>query len=313
MASRRNRATNAVSFDLEHWHSATLLRPELADPVDHVTESVRTVLRLLERHGIRATFFVVGELASEYPELIARIAEAGHELGSHGHTHTPLTELSPESFERELAASVDAIRAAAGVRPAGFRAPNFSVGAGTDWAFDVLEANGFRYDSSVFPVKTPMYGVNGAPVAPYPIRSEAPFDPPDRPTDGDDLVEFPLTVTHPTLRVPVAGGFYARFTPLAVLERCLEAVNGRGRPANLYFHPWELNPAVKTDEPSLYRRVVSFYGIERLQAKLDRLFDSFEFAPVAEVLDENVPTFSPPAEPGAEGDRPKSATASGGR
>lgn len=312
MASRRNRATNAISFDLEHWHSATLLRPELADPVDHVTESVRTVLRLLERHGIRATFFVVGELASEYPELIARVADAGHELGSHGHTHTPLTELTPESFERELAASADVIQAAAGVRPVGFRAPNFSVGTGTDWAFDVLAANGFRYDSSVFPVRTPMYGVDDAPVAPYPIRSEAPFDAPERPTDGDGLVEFPLTVVHPTLRVPVAGGFYARFTPLAVLERCLEAVNERGRPANLYFHPWELNPEVKTDEPSLHRRVASFYGIERLEAKLDRLFDTFEFAPVAEVLDEYVPTFSP-ADPGGGSVGSRSTAASGGR
>lgn len=312
MAGRRNRVTNAVSFDLEHWHSATLLRPELADPVDHVIESVETVLRLLDRHGIRATFFVVGELASEYPDLIARIAEAGHELASHGHTHTPLTELTPDAFERELVASSDAIQAAAGVRPTGFRAPNFSVDAGTDWAFDVLEANGFRYDSSVFPVRTPMYGVSGAPVAPYPVRSEAPFDAPDRPTGGDDLVEFPLTVAHPTLRVPAAGGFYARFTPLAVLERCLGAVNERGRPANLYFHPWELNPEVKTDGPSLHRRFVSFYGIDRLEAKLDRLFDAFEFAPVAAVLEEYVQAFSAAA-PGAGSDRAQSAAAPGGR
>lgn len=292
MAVCRHEATNAISFDLEHWHSATLLKPALTDPVDHLTESVKTVLELLDRHGVRATFFVVGEVAADYPGVIDRIADGGHHVASHGHTHTPLHELSPEAFDRELAASAEAIETAAGVRPTGFRAPNFSVDGRTDWAFDVLEANGFHYDSSVFPVRTPMYGVPDAPVEPYPVQPEAPFEAPTQPPYDDDLVEFPLTVAHPTLRVPVAGGFYARVTPLAVLEHSLSRLNDRGVPANLYFHPWELNPAVKTDEPSRYRRYVSFYGIERLEAKLDRLLGSFAFAPVATVLEEYEPSFS---------------------
>lgn len=295
------RPTNAVSFDLEHWHSATLLRSAVDDPADRVVESTSTVLELLRRHDVRATFFVVGEVAAEYPELIERIGDAGHELGSHGHTHTPLHDLSRESLDRELAASTEAIEAAAGVRPVGFRAPNFSLDEETEWAFEVLEANGYRYDSSVFPARTPMYGVRDAPVEPYPVAPESPFREPAAPPDGG-LVEFPLSVAHPTLRVPVAGGFYARVTPAAVLDYCVDALNDRGVPANLYFHPWELNPEVKTDAPPLLRRFVSFYGIERLEAKLDRLFTAHDFAPVGEVLAERASSF-PGAGPTDETDR----------
>jgi polysaccharide deacetylase family protein (PEP-CTERM system associated) len=292
--------TNAVSFDLEHWHSATLLRSAVTDPVDRVVASTSTVLELLRRHDVRATFFVVGEVAAEYPDLIRRITDAGHELGSHGHTHTPLSELSREAFDRELAASAEAIEAATGVTPAGFRAPNFSVDEGTEWAFEVLEANGYRYDSSVFPARTPMYGVPDAPVEPYRVRTEAPFRKPDVPPD-EGLVEFPLSVAHPGLRVPVAGGFYGRVTPAAVLDYCVGALNERGVPANLYVHPWELNPAVKTDAPPLFNRLVSFYGIEGLEAKLDRLFEAHDFAPVGEVLAERASS-SPDADRETEPD-----------
>lgn len=173
---------NVLSFDVEHWHSATLVRDAVTDPEDHIEDSVEIVLDLLADHDVRATFFVVGEIARTHPDLVARIAAEGHEIGSHGDTHRPLFELTPEEFATELARSTAAIRDATGTTPVGFRAPNFSVTPRTHWAVEALDATQYRYDSSVFPVRTPMYGVSGAPVRPYPLdrthrsRSGGPTD-----------------------------------------------------------------------------------------------------------------------------------------
>lgn len=267
-------ARNVLSFDLEHWYTATLLRDEVSEPIDRIEASVGIVLDLLRRFETRATFFSVGEVVEKYPELIRAIAEDGHEIASHGHTHTPLFELSPETFREELESSATAIEDATGARPDGFRAPNFSVTPRTRWAFDALEAAGYRYDSSVFPVRTPMYGVRGAPVRPYRVDPRRPFEDVD---GGDGLLELPLAVFHPRVRLPTAGGFYARLLPTAVLRRGIRNLNRQGIPATLYFHPWEFDPKVRTAEPPLHKRFVSFHGIERTEEKLAELLSTFEF------------------------------------
>lgn len=285
--------TNALSFDLEHWFTATLLREETTDPTVHVERSTEIVLDLLDRHDVTATFYTVGEVAENYPDLIARVANAGHEIGSHGHTHRPLFELTPEVFREELDRSSDALEAVVGERPRGFRAPNFSVTPRTEWAFETLVDAGFAYDSSVFPVKTPMYGVRGAPLAPYAVDLDAPFSggPSPRP---DALTEVPLAVFHPRVRLPIAGGFYARVLPARVVKRGIKTLNANGIPATLYFHPWEFNPAVAgelTDVPA-HARFISGHGIGTLAAKLESLLEAVEFGPVEDVIGEamNDPT-----------------------
>nr|WP_135305895.1 polysaccharide deacetylase family protein [Halomicroarcula amylolytica] len=275
-------SSNALGFDLEHWYTATLLSESVSDPTDHVESSVDIVLGLLSRHDVRATFFVVGEVAATYPDLVARIADAGHELASHGQTHTPLFDLDRAQFADELRQSRIAIREASGVEPAGFRAPNFSVTEETAWALDVLQESNYEYDSSVFPVRTPMYGVSGAPRRPYVVERGSPFT--AGAAGGDGLLEFPLAVAESRYRFPVAGGFYARVLPTRLLERGIRRLNRRGIPANLYFHPWEFNPAVQTSEPPLKARLISFYGLGRLSDSLESLLKSFELAPVGRVL-----------------------------
>lgn len=275
--------TNAISFDTEHWHSATLLSDEVDDPADHIEESLDIVLRLLERQDVEATFFVVGELAAEYPDLIGSIADAGHEIASHGHTHTPLFDLTPDEFEAELTNSARAIEDATGVEPLGFRAPNFSVTRETKWAFRVLEASDYRYDSSVFPVKTPMYGVLGAPNRPYRVALDDPFSASPA-VSPSELVECPLSVADARFPMPIAGGFYARVLPVSVLEGGVRWLNRNGVPANLYFHPWEFNPNVRID-CSMPKRFVSFTGIEKTERKLERLLAAFDFGSVRDMLE----------------------------
>ncbi|WP_248905682.1 polysaccharide deacetylase family protein [Halocatena marina] len=279
----RSPVENVLSFDLEHWYSATLLRDAVTDPTERIEESVEIVLDLLARRGVKATFFVVGEVARDHPELVAQIAADGHEIGSHGHTHRPLFELTREQFSHEIERSTAAIQDATGTMPVGFRAPNFSVTPRTQWAIAVLEASEYQYDSSVFPVRTPMYGVTGAPVRPYSIDPTAPFE--DRPADHA-LVELPLAVFHPRFKLPVAGGFYARLLPTQLLQRGIRTLNARGLPATIYFHPWEFNPAVKTPSVTAHKRFVSFHGINRLKSKLETLLDTFTFTTAASVARE---------------------------
>ena len=269
---------NVLSFDVEHWHSATLLSDAVTEPESHIERSVDIVLDVLDAHDVRATFFVVGELAREHPDVVARIADTGHEIASHGHTHRPLFELDREAFVTELDRSATAIHDVTGTAPVGFRAPNFSVTRRTRWAIEVLEAAGYRYDSSVFPVRTPMYGVSGAPIRPYRPDATAPFEEHE---DGGRLVELPLAVFHSRFRLPVAGGFYARLLPTWLLRRGIATLNARGLPATIYFHPWEFNPAVgtavnRTSVPAT-ERFVSTHGIDRLRATLKALLDEFRF------------------------------------
>lgn len=282
----KGNTTNTISFDLEHWHSATLVSPEVEDPVDRIEESVDIVLDLLSRHGASATFFVVGELADDYPDLVRRVGEEGHEIASHGHTHTPLFDLTPGEFETELSQSAAAIRRASGREPIGFRAPNFSITRETEWAFPVLESSEYAYDSSVFPRKTPMYGVSDAPLRPYRVATDSPFEHVRNEQTGDGLVEFPLAVLDTPVRIPIAGGFYTRMLPAAVLERGIRRLNRHSIPATLYFHPWEFNPDVSYQDVSPHKRFVSSYGIDGLEDKVDRLLKAFDFETVEERLPE---------------------------
>lgn len=274
---------NVLTFDLEHWYTATLVRSAVSNPTDHLRESVNRVRSLLAAHDTTATFFVVGDVAEQYPDLLAALAADGHDLASHGQTHTPVFDLDRASFREELIDSRDAIETATGQSVAGFRAPNFSITHETAWAFDVLSEVGYAYDSSVFPVKTPMYGVSGAPLAPYRIDPQTPFSV-SAAAASSGLIEAPVAV-HPRFRVPVAGGFYARVFPTRVLEWGIRALNDRGYPAVLYFHPWEFNPAVRSAEPPLHARAVSYVGIDRLEAKLARLLERFEFDSMTPLLD----------------------------
>lgn len=275
---------NTLTFDVEHWHSATLIDPYVEDPIDRLEESIAIVLDLLDRHDVSATFFVLGEVAEEHPDLVRRIADAGHELASHGHTHTPLYGLTVAEFEDELVRSAAAIERASGLAPIGFRAPNFSIDRETSWAFGVLGASEYEYDSSVFPLRTPMYGVSGAPIHPYRVDFDAPLTATNSDRNPSDLVEFPMAVLDTPVRVPIAGGFYVRMLPLRVIEWGIRRLNEHGYPATVYAHPWEFNPNVHTDAVAPHKRFVSFHGIGDMRAKFDRLLRRFEFGTIASVF-----------------------------
>ncbi len=275
----------ALTFDIEDWHHPELVRARVpaGDTRSVVRPGTERILDLLRRHGVRATFFILGDVAARHPDLVRRIADEGHEIASHGYSHTPLWNLDPEGFRRELRDFRAAIRAALGDDPSvGFRAPTFSLDRSTAWALEVLTEEGFAYDSSIFPMRVQLYGVADAPLGIYrPANADlARHDPTGR------LVEFPVAVHRmPGMSLPVAGGFYLRALPSFVFEGALDAVIAH-RPAVLFIHPWECVPDVPRVRLGAVSSFVTYLNLGGVINKLDRLLTRHHCLPMVEILEQ---------------------------
>jgi polysaccharide deacetylase family protein (PEP-CTERM system associated) len=193
-----------------------------------VVENTRAYLSYFKKWEVRATFFVVGEVARRYPRLIGEIIEAGHELACHGDVHLQLDKLSPQEFYSDMQRNLAALKDAAGCQIVGFRAPTFSLTARTAWAHEVLADLGFTYSSSVLPAKNPLYG--------WPEFGAA-----ARKLTGG-IWELPVTLyTLPGLSVPMAGGVYFRVLPFFLSKWAIRKSIGEGRSVVTYFHPYDID------------------------------------------------------------------------
>ncbi len=273
------RVRNALSIDLEDWfcvHNLShVIRKEDWDKCElRVGESTRRILRLLEKHDTRATFFVLGWVAERLPDLIAEVEAGGHEIAVHGYNHLLLTEITPAEFDEDLARAVEVIKGCGVKQPLlGFRAPSFTVVEKTrPWALETLERHGFRYDSSVFPVGFhPDYGVADAPLVPYRITEQ--------------LYEFPMScLDFYGRRLPFSGGGYFRLFPYAYTRFCMRRCNAEGRPAVFYLHPWELDPGQPRIKLPALKQFRHYNNLDRTEARLDALLGDFEFTTIREVL-----------------------------
>ena len=263
----------ALSFDVEHWYDATLVtepgphaRPEYAE------READWVLAFLAEHDARATFFVLGRLASELPALVRRVADAGHEIACHGWSHALAGELGPEAFGRAARDGRALLQDLSGQEVRGYRAATWSIGPATTWASEALVAAGFAYDSSVFPMRTPLYGVPGAPRRPYRIATAA-----------GEIVELPPAVARfGPLAVPLAGGIYWQVVPLAVVRYGLRRL---GAPGVLYAHPWGIAPAGWTlpRQTPLGVRLAMVGGIGRSRRVLRALVEAAPVRPLGEL------------------------------
>lgn len=263
---------NALTVDVEDWPQSTLDR---SLPITRrFVRSTVALLALFARYRVRATFFVLGKAAEAFPAIVPLIAAAGHEVASHGYSHQPVWDLTPAEFAADLRRARAIIEPLAGQALVGYRAPDFSIGLRNLWALDVLRDEGFRYDSSIYPIRNPRYGVPGAPLAPY--------------TVVDGLIEFPLaTVTLGGTRWPVAGGGYLRLAPYAITRWALRRINAEGRPGIVYLHPYEIDPTELDELPyriALKLRVTQGLNRHQTRAKLHALLRDFSFVPAREVL-----------------------------
>ncbi|HEX5437710.1 MAG TPA: XrtA system polysaccharide deacetylase [Gemmatimonadaceae bacterium] len=249
-------------------------RSQWASYPSRVASTVDLLLDLLAQHNAKGTFFTLGWIADRHQDVVRRIAAAGHEIASHGWWHRRVTAMTPEEFRDDIRASKALLEDVSGQPVVGFRAPSFSIVPGLEWAFDVLIEEGYRYDSSLFPIRRPGYGYPSAPPIPHVIRRAS-----------GSLCELPLTTTVVgKLRIPAAGGAYLRHFPYGVIRRAFREHDESGIPGMFYIHPWELDP----DQPRLPvgwpTRMRHYAGLQRTQARVQRLLGALRFTSVSRCL-----------------------------
>ena len=263
---------NFLTFDVEDWHQSTL-DPDL--PITRrVCENTRRILDILNRAGVQGTFFVLGLVAERFPEIVREIINGGHEVASHGQSHRPVHAMTPEQFRADLRLSLRSIEDAAGERVLGYRAPDFSIPAGALWAMQILAEEGLQYDSSIFPIAGPRYGIRAAFTAPFLVRCSRNLE----------LLEFPLLTTDLLgFRLPAAGGGYFRLLPYAHTRRAIVRMNRNGHPATTYFHPYEIDtqeiPGSEHAIPMVLR-LSQGLGRRRTRVRLMRLLGQFRWGAI---------------------------------
>jgi polysaccharide deacetylase family protein (PEP-CTERM system associated) len=278
---------NALTIDLEDWRQLAhrKITGQFIRPTADVVTETDFLLELLARAGVRATFFVLGNVAEAYPGLICRIDAACHEIASHGLTHTLVYRQSIAEFRAETRRAKALLEDTIGRPVVGYRAAEFSITIRSWSALQVLAEEGFRYDSSVFPIAGRRYGVGSAPLGPHTVTTSG----------GARIVEFPPTaVVWCGRRWPIAGGGYFRVLPYAVTRAALRRVNAEERPGVVYLHPYEFAPdrlTVPVRSRTVRRLMVYLrYGIlhnlgrQRIRERFERLLADFQFAPIREVL-----------------------------
>lgn len=272
---------NAFTVDVEDYFQVSafeknIARSQWGDFPHHVVDNTERILDLLAEHEVKGTFFVLGWVADHYPQLVRRIADAGHELASHSYWHRLVYELTPEQFREDLRNSKRAIEDASGVAVDCYRAPSFSITRKSIWALEILVEEGFSCDSSVFPIVHDRYGIPDAKTGIHQIQ-----------TPSGPIWEFPPSVRRLAgMNLPVSGGGYFRLYPYAFTANSFWRINHQQNEAFMFYvHPWEVDveqqrmPFAKG--ATRFRHYVNLHTTEH---KLRRLLRGFSFGTISDVL-----------------------------
>lgn len=274
---------NALTIDVEDYYQVSGFEPwidrsswDRFEP--RVELGTEIILARLAEADVRATFFVLGWVARQRPDLVRAIRDAGHEIASHGYAHRLVYNQTPEEFRADIRLARTILEDVTGQPVRAYRAPSFSVTGRSLWALDVLIDEGFVYDSSIYPVYHDRYGIPGTPLEPHRI---------DRPSGT--IWEFPPPVWRLFgCPVPVGGGGYFRLYPYPVTRHGLRAINSAGRPFAVYLHPWEFDPGQPRLSVGRMRAWRHYVNLHRTETRLARLLRDFAFAPLSEALENYV-------------------------
>ncbi len=272
---------NFLTVDVECWFHAFNLK-DLAPPSTwhqqetRVEANVEKILRLLEAHNTKATFFVLGWVADRFPDIVRMIDKGGHEIGTHGYYHMLITDMTPTKFEEDLGKSLETLAKLTSQRIIGHRASNFSVVNSTLWSLELMRKFGLEYDSSIFPIKRDRYGIPHYPNR-LPHRILLP--------KGKTMAEFPMSTLGVGKKfLPMSGGGYLRLFPHQVTEKFIESKNQKGHPAMVYFHPWELDVDQKKLNAGMMKTFQHYVNLHTTEWKLDRLLGNFRFGSVRDTM-----------------------------
>ncbi|HEX9004425.1 MAG TPA: XrtA system polysaccharide deacetylase [Blastocatellia bacterium] len=271
---------NALTVDVEDYYQVeafanVVRREDWTHWQPRVEKNTHRLLELFARRNVRSTFFILGWVAEQHPQLVRKIAAAGHEIACHSYQHQLIgTQTRPE-FRADVRRAKALLEDLIGNEVVGYRAPTYSITQDTLWALDILVEEGFHYDSSIFPIRHDRYGIPGAERHLHIIRRPA-----------GEIAEFPpSTVRIAGMNVPMAGGGYFRLMPYPVFRWGLRRINDSDhQPAIFMVHAWEVDP----EQPVIQGTRLNIWrhrnNLRRTEARLERLLDDFRFAPVREVL-----------------------------
>ncbi len=272
---------NILSVDVEdYFHPTEFQISHRAGAWDtlpsRVEEATDRILEILHQHGVKSTCFILGWVAHRHPQLIRRIAAAGHEIACHSNWHRLVYDLTPGEFRQDTMDAIRIIEDASGQTPRSYRAPSYSITAKSLWALEILAECGFTHDSSIYPIAHDRYGIPGFPRRPVRI-----------PTPSGDLIEVPIaTVRLGTGRVaPIGGGGYMRLFPYRYTSAGIRRLNGEERQlACMYLHPWEVDPGQPRLIGNWIGRLRTYTGLAGMGDKLSRLTRDFEFSTLQAVV-----------------------------
>lgn len=269
---------NAISVDLEDWYHIcdfdnSIILKDWEKYHVRLENNVCKILSIFDQFNVHATFFIVGMIAKNSPELIKRIAAAGHEVATHGFSHRRIFDMTKHEFEEDLLESKRYIENAAGKKVLGYRAPEWSLKQNNIWALDILKKHGFRYDASVVPLSH----LSGNHFKPYPYEIK---------TKYGNIVEFPLSTFRCFWeRIPFSGGLPMRITPYFYVLGYAKKINRMGYPVMFYLHPWEFDSEhIKIELPA-NRKFMHYCNLESASKKIMLLLERMEFSTIEDVLE----------------------------
>ena len=268
---------NMMSVDLEDYF-CDLPFEKWSQYESRVLKTTNKILNLFEKNKVKATFFTLGYIGEKFPDLIKEIDSRGHEIASHSYAHLDIRKVTREKFEDDLKKSVEILEKITGKKILGFRAPYFSIDKKSFWAMEILSKY-FKYDSSIFPVKTPLYGIKNAPRNMYkpnlinPIITDAKIN----------LIEIPMATDRIPIigNIPIAGGFYLRFLPYFYMKYGLKKINKNKKSFIFYIYPKDLDSEMpKIGEYTWHH----YHNLKNSTKKFEKILNDFEFTTIKEYL-----------------------------
>lgn len=275
--------TNAMTVDVEDYFQVSAFEPYIAkeqwDTLPcRVERNTRKILDLFKEKNIKATFFTLGWVAERYPDLIKRMVKDGHELACHGYEHIRVTEQTPGQFREDVSKTKKLLEDLSGEQVNGYRAASYSICAKNLWALNILQEEGFKYSSSIYPVKHDIYGMPDAPRFIY------------EPIENQKFKEIPITtVRFGNKNFPCGGGGFFRFYPYALSKWAFNRINiEESESAIFYFHPWEIDPEQpRVHGLNLKTRTRHYLNLNRMENRITRLLTDFNWDTMANVFQIN--------------------------
>ena len=274
---------NILGIDFEDWYHPQLVQPYITtEKKPTMFQGMDKILELLNKNETSATFFLVGELLYDNPELLDKIIDNGHEIAFHTMHHD---RLDSENFSKKFDNELEQFDKLTGGKSKGFRAPTFSLNQDSSWVIEKLEKHGYVYDSSIVPAKSDLYGMPTAQQNPYKISSNSL----DKHNLDGKLTEFPLAITKFFgKKIPAAGGFYLRSLPMKIMKNTIKNYEKNDMPATFFIHSWELTPEFIPKITLPFKpNFVTFHNIKKSYSRMNELLENFNFTSFENYMDKN--------------------------